>query len=94
MTVIPRSPGPPTPVIPRSPDPAGRRGIRLSLSLLSVALALSAVLLPSPRPSSPGSSGPHLELGPGPDLSGFARATEVRPFVLPTDHGPHFAYQT
>jgi len=91
-----RSPGPFAPVIPRSPGPAGRRGIRLPLSLLSVALALSAVLLPSPRtsPHDATLSGPRLELGLGPGLEGFARATEVRPFVLPADHGPHFDYQT
>jgi predicted secreted hydrolase len=35
-----------------------------------------------------------LELGPGPGLSGFARATEPRRFHLPEDHGPHFAFQT
>ena len=80
---------------PRSPDPAGRRGIRLPLSLLSVALALAALLLPPSRPpSGPAPSGSRLELAPGPDLSSFARATVPRPFTLPTDHGPHFEYQT
>ena len=96
MPVIPRSPGPSAPVIPRSPDPAGRRGIRLPLSLLSVALALAALFFPSPRtsPHDATPSGPRLELGPGPDVSIFARATAVRPLTLPTDHGPHFDYQT
>jgi predicted secreted hydrolase len=83
-------------VIPRSSGPAGRRGIRLPLPLLSVALALAALLLPashtSLRTSTP--SGSHLELAPGPDLSHFARATDPRPFALPLDHGPHFDYQT
>ncbi len=62
----------------------------------SALLAVAALLLPSPRtpPRELGPAGSRLELGPGPDLSGFARATEVRPFVLPLDHGPHFAYQT
>lgn len=94
--VTPKASGPSAPVIPRSPGPAGRRGIRLPPSLISVALALSAVLLPSPRTSPHGAtpSGPRLELAPGPDLSAFARATEPRPFVLPKDHGPHFDYQT
>jgi predicted secreted hydrolase len=84
------------PVIPRSPGPAGRRGIRLAPPLISVALALSAVLLPSPGTSPYGAthSDPRLQLGPGPDLSGFARATEARPFTLPLDHGPHFEFQT
>jgi predicted secreted hydrolase len=59
----------------------------------SAALALAALLLPSPRPGAT-SAGPRLELGPGPDLSGFARATAARPLALPADHGPHFEYQT
>jgi predicted secreted hydrolase len=82
--------------ISRSPGRAGRRGIRLSLSLLAVALALAALLLPPSRtsPHGVGSEGPSLELGPGPDLSAFARATEPRPFVFPLDHGPHLGYQT
>jgi predicted secreted hydrolase len=94
--VNPRSVGPSAPVIPRSSGLAGRRGIRLAPSLLSVALALSAVLLPSTRSSRNRASptGPALELGPGPDLSLFARATKVQPFILPRDHGPHFEYQT
>jgi predicted secreted hydrolase len=29
-----------------------------------------------------------------PDLSGFARAMEPRPFTFPADHGPHLDYQT
>ena len=82
-------------VIPRSSGRAGRRGIHLSLSLLSVSLALAALFLPPSRPASlEGPAGPRLELGPGPDLSGFARATAPRPFVLPKDHGPHFDCQT
>jgi predicted secreted hydrolase len=68
-------------------------------ALAATALAVAAVLLPSdprrsPGDGRPGAAGPRLELGPGPDLSGFARATEARPFRLPADHGPHFEYQT
>ncbi len=67
----------------------------LALAALAVLLALGALLLPSLRPSRrDAGSGPRLELGPGPGLGGFARATEVRPFLLPVDHGPHFEYQT
>ncbi|HYN00874.1 MAG TPA: lipocalin-like domain-containing protein [Vicinamibacteria bacterium] len=80
------------PVIPRSSGLAGRRGIRLPLSLLSVALGLAALFFPSSRRPTP--SGSHLELGPGPDLAAFARATQPRSFTLPTDHGPHPDYQT
>jgi predicted secreted hydrolase len=69
------------------------------VAALATALALAAVLLPrSTAGRGDGrrgsAAGPRLELGSGPDLSGFARATEGRPFVLPADHGPHFEYQT
>lgn len=67
------------------------------IAAAAVILAWRAALLPSCRDrrgiaggSRPGSG---LELGSGRDFEGFARATEVRPFVLPADHGPHFAYQ-
>ena len=102
MAVVPRSPGPS--VVPggsRLPGPGGSAGaVRLRavslLASLAVVLAVGTALVP-PQGSSrrkPGPPGPHLELGPGPDISGFTRATEVRPFVLPTDHGAHFDYQT
>jgi predicted secreted hydrolase len=67
---------------------------------LAVALALAAAFTPGPTRRGGGGelreagSGPRLELGPGPDAGGFARATAARPFVLPADHGPHFEYQT
>jgi predicted secreted hydrolase len=68
-------------------------------AVAATALAVAAVLLPADRRGSPGdgrpgAAGHRLELGPGPDLSGFARATEARPFRLPADHGPHFEYRT
>jgi predicted secreted hydrolase len=68
-------------------------------TLAATVLVVAAALLPSdPRGTSrdgrPGAALPRLELGPGPDVSGFARATEVRPFRWPADHGPHFEYQT
>jgi predicted secreted hydrolase len=90
------------PVIPRDsvrPGPEGSavpaRG-RTSVSLLAVALALAAALGPPAPGRPPRRAGEevHLELGPGPGLEGFARATAPRPFVLPADHGPHFEYQT
>jgi predicted secreted hydrolase len=86
------------PVIPRDtvrPGPEGSAGTR-ALAAISVLLALGALFLPpschSPRGNAP--TGPRLELGPGPGLEGFARATAPRPFALPVDHGPHFEYQT
>jgi predicted secreted hydrolase len=91
-----------TPVIPSDPRLPGREGsavsspLRTLISLLAVALALAAALVPH----GPGRYRPRageearLELGPGPDVSRFARATQPRPFVLPADHGPHLEYQT
>ncbi|MEZ4417577.1 MAG: lipocalin-like domain-containing protein [Gemmatimonadota bacterium] len=61
------------------------------------ALACAALLLP-------GACGPQAErqtrsLDPAASLagvpdSGFARATELRPFVFPEDHGPHPQFRT
>jgi predicted secreted hydrolase len=70
--------------------------VAVVLTLLAVALALAAALAPrSPgAPSRRAGEREHLQLGPGPDTSGFARVTEPRPFTLPRDHGPHFEYQT
>jgi predicted secreted hydrolase len=82
-----------------SPGPEGSTvsfPLRTPVTLLAVALALAAAFVPH----GPGRYRPrageeeHLELGPGPDVSRFARATQARPFVLPKDHGPHLEYQT
>ncbi len=35
-----------------------------------------------------------LEIGPDPGRNDFARATQVRAFALPADHGPHYDFQT
>jgi predicted secreted hydrolase len=69
---------------------------RIFLAAVAVVFASAAALVPrSPGTArESGRSGQRLELGPGPDLSGFARATRVRPFLLPADHGPHFDFQT
>ena len=94
------------PVVPRDavlPGPEGSAGPaapRAAVALVAVALALAAALAPPSPPHGSGEgshragSDPGLELGAGPDLSRFARATEGRPFTLPRDHGPHFDYQT
>ncbi len=87
---------------PSDPRPAGREGCDHSsvlpavLALLAVALALAAALVPHAPGGRSRRAGeePHLELGAGPDASGFARVAEPRPFTLPRDHGPHFEYQT
>jgi predicted secreted hydrolase len=41
-----------------------------------------------------GMPGATLEIGPDRGGDGFARATEVRAFRLPRDHGPHHEFQT
>jgi predicted secreted hydrolase len=80
----------------RLPGREGSHHLSVLLSLLAVALALAAALGPPAPGRHPRRAGEevHLELGPGPGLEGFARATAVRPFTLPADHGPHFGYQT
>jgi predicted secreted hydrolase len=85
MTVIPSD--------SRLPGREGSAGTR-ALAAISVLLALAALLLPPSRHSPRAGPSQRLELGPGPGLEGFARATTVRPFALPVDHGPHFEYQT
>ena len=45
-----------------------------------------------PRPA--GDAAPALELAPAATGAPFARATAVREFRLPEDHGPHFGYET
>jgi predicted secreted hydrolase len=90
------------PVVPRDSVRPGPEGSTVSPSpravgaLLAVALALAAALAPHRSGGQWVRAGEkqHLELGPGPSRDGFARATAVRPFVLPDDHGPHFEYQT
>ena len=56
------------------------------------ALLLAALLAGcSPRPEPPGSDG-GIDVGQalgGSDAAGYARATEVRAFRFPADHGPH-----
>jgi predicted secreted hydrolase len=78
------------------------RRARSLAAAAAVAAAVAAALAPGLSrtdgarrpPRHPGPDGARLELGPGPGLDGFARAVEVRPFVLPADHGPHLEYQT
>jgi predicted secreted hydrolase len=89
-----------TPVILRGsrlPGPEGSASgsaARATVSLLAVALALAAALVPQAPGSKYRRDGEEVHLGAGPDASGFARVTEPRPFTLPRDHGPHFDYQT
>jgi predicted secreted hydrolase len=77
---------------------AGRGAAPAVLAATAALLAAGPALAPpAPRGaagSAEGLSTPQLELTAGPDIGGFARATEVRPFRLPADHGPHFEYQT
>src|SRR6266498_3983230 len=62
---------------------------------LRAALAWTAALAAAgcAREPGPGST-PTLRLAEGATAPPFARATSVRSFRLPADHGPHFDYQT
>ena len=70
----------------------------MAVVALAVGLGLAGVL--APRGFDPGTSGggprpqTRLELGPGLDPGVFARATTIREYRLPADHGPHLDYQT
>jgi predicted secreted hydrolase len=74
--------------------------VRLAASAAAVALGLAAALPPGGGARGPAGKallargGGRLELGPPPEVSGFARAEEPRAFRLPEDHGPHFEFQT
>lgn len=48
----------------------------------------------STHPRTTGEAPPALELAPPGPAPPFARATAVREFQLPLDHGPHFDYET
>jgi len=91
MPVIPRDTG-----LPGPEGSAGPAALRAAVALLAVGLALAAAFAPHSPGGRSRRAGPsqRLELGPGPGLEGFARATAPRPFALPVDHGPHFEYQT
>jgi predicted secreted hydrolase len=67
------------------------------LAALAVTLALMGVVAGDPRGPEARSGPPGetwLELGPGLDPVGFARADSALDYRLPRDHGPHFDYQT
>jgi predicted secreted hydrolase len=61
---------------------------------VAAGLALSAVLVPGAADRAERGGAVRLELGPGLDPAGFARATGVEEYRLPEDHGPHLQYQT
>jgi predicted secreted hydrolase len=65
---------------------------RGALVLLLALAAAWAWLRAHPRPAA--DRPPALELAPAAPGSPFARATAVRDFQLPRDHGPHFEYET
>jgi predicted secreted hydrolase len=52
--------------------------------------ALASEACSAPR----GETKARLEIAPEAKNTGFARVTEVRPFRLPEDHGPHYEFQT
>ena len=64
------------------------------LSLLAVGAALGGALTEGRPARDAASPGVDLELGPSRGITGFARASEIREYRLPRDHGPHEDYQT
>jgi predicted secreted hydrolase len=77
---------------------AGRAWVRIAVSALAVTLAAFAALAPDGSGPEAGRAGAprgtSLDLGPGPEAHAFDRATTMREYRLPADHGPHFEYQT
>ena len=67
----------------------GARGVIGLLVLAGFALAWQRTRAPRPA-----NAPPHLELAPTDATPTFARATTVRDFRLPLDHGPHFEFET
>ena len=65
---------------------------RVWLSLLAVAILAAAIFAGAGR--LPGAPPAAARPPTTPDLQGFARALEPRPFAFPADHGPHSNYQT
>jgi predicted secreted hydrolase len=57
-------------------------------------MAAAAVLASACGPPRPPADGARLRLAASGAAPAFARATAVRPFHLPADHGPHFDYET
>ena len=72
----------------------GRRGVRRWLgATLAVLLGWVGVACGEP-PVDPRAQLSLTETLGGGDTVGYARATEVRPFVFPQDHGPHPDFRT
>jgi predicted secreted hydrolase len=67
------------------------RGLTVAVA---AGVALCAVLVPRAPDPATRDGGARLELGPGLDPAGFARATAIQEYHLPEDHGPHLEYQT
>jgi predicted secreted hydrolase len=78
------------------------RGATAAAALAALAAAVAALTAGAPgRPPSPrgglarAHEGTWLELpSGGGESASFERASRVRPFRLPADHGPHFRFQT
>jgi predicted secreted hydrolase len=65
---------------------------RRSLAAAAVVLATGWALVRRAPP--PAAESATLEIGPDAGRRDFARATEVRTFTLPADHGPHHEFET
>jgi predicted secreted hydrolase len=72
------------------------RGLVIGVALVLVALAAGAALVTrEPEPTGEATLGAAEALrGPEGSTEGYARATTVRPFRFPEDHGPHPEFRT
>ncbi|MGE0158550.1 MAG: lipocalin-like domain-containing protein [Gemmatimonadales bacterium] len=71
-----------------------RFAVRAALSLLSLLAALAPIACRGDRDEVPASRLSLAETLAGADTSGYERALEPRPFVFPSDHGPHPSFRT
>ncbi|PSQ85669.1 MAG: carotenoid 1,2-hydratase, partial [Bacteroidetes bacterium QS_3_64_15] len=65
-----------------------------SLVVAMVVLGLGAYWLTAPSGESDLRTSVSVTEAMGSDTTGYRRATEVRPFTFPADHGPHPGYKT
>jgi len=65
-----------------------------SLVVIVAALGLGAYWLTAPSDEAGLRTSVSVSEAMGSDTTGYRRATEVRPFTFPTDHGPHPGYKT
>jgi len=68
--------------------------VLISLLVVATALGLGAYWLTTPSDEANLRTSVSVAEAMGSDTTGYERATEVRPFTFPADHGPHPGYKT